>query len=1335
LKNVEDIFPLSPLQQGILFHTLYDPKGGTYVEQFTFTLEGETDAAALRAAWEQASGRHPVLRTAFVWEGLDEPLQVVRQRCALPWEEHDWRGVESAEQRRRLATLLDADRARGFVLTKAPLLRLTLVRLADDRAMLVATFDHMLFDGWSLSLLTEEVFASYRARGSASFEQAPAPRPYRDYIAWLGQQDKDTARRFWRQALSGFTSPTQLPGSGTGAGTSGAYGRREARLGFEQTQALREMARRHRLTLNTLVQGAWALLLMRHAGVKDVAYGAVVSGRPTALEGVERMIGLFINTLPVRVRAEGDETAAAWLKRLQSEQAGAREYEHVGLAEVQGWSEVGRGTPLFESVMTVHNFHGDSQGSTDDGDAYQRDDASSVQELREAQKASYPLVIKFTPGIDLGLAVVYDRGRFADAAVELLVRQIQTVLAQFAAAPEQPLSEVSLSDESEARQLLGEWNDTARPDTQSGCFQQLFEAQVERDPWAVALVCGDERLTYRELNERANQLAHYLRGLGVGPEMLVGISMGRSAEMVVAVLGVFKAGGAYVPLDPAYPLERLSLMLEDSGVAVLLTQEAVVDVLPAHWVQVVCIDSEWDVISRESRAGIASGATLDSLAYVIYTSGSTGVPKGVMVTHRGIGNLIAAQRDSFRVGPGERVLQFASTSFDASVFELSMSLLSGATLYLNGGESLMVGPDLTQYLRAHEITNVTLPPSLLAMMAGDDLPRLQTVITAGEACSAEVVKRWAKGRRFFNAYGPTEATIWSTVAECVACDAKPTIGRPIRNTRAYVLDAALKPAPVGVPGELYVAAVGLARGYLGRPALTAERFIPDPFAVEPGARLYRTGDVARWLASGELEFVGRADNQVKVRGYRIELGEIESALLAHDSVRDCVVLAREDEPGDKRLVAYVVAQEGREASAAGLRAHLKESLPEYMVPSAFVTLDALPLSANGKVDRRVLPAPGTAQSAEDTYVAPRDAFERALCEVWAEVLRVVRVGVNDDFFALGGHSLLATQIVSRVKEATGVDLPLSALFERPNVAALAAGIDLTAGPSASGGVEAARRSLVGVQKRGDGAPLFWVHPAGGNVYCFRELAQALGEERPFYGLQSRGLNAGEAPQTSVEEMAAYYVAAVCDTQPEGPYFIGGWSMGGLVAYEMARQLTAAGHEVALVALLDTRAPSPEVKGVAPDEASLAQSFAQDLVLSSGGLEIEWERLASVEGQEERLDYVLGEARAALVLPPQVEREDVGRFYEVFKANVRAMHAYVPGPFDGRVTLFRAGDKYEPTPEDPTMGWGALAAGGVEVRTAPGTHYTMIREPLVRALAGSLLELIWENEGAGLLLAR
>jgi amino acid adenylation domain-containing protein len=1330
LKNVEDIFPLSPLQQGILFHTLYDPKGGAYVEQFSYTLEGEVDAVALRAAWEQASERHPILRTAFVWEGLDEPLQVVRKRCALPWEEHDWRAVEPAEQHRQLAALLDADRARGFMLTKAPLVRLTLVRLAADRSLLVTTFDHMLLDGWSVALLTDEVFGAYRSRNSASPAQFTPARPYRDYIAWLGQQDKEAARRYWQQSLSGFTSPTQLPCTGTGAGTNGSYARLDTKLGVEQTQTLRETARRHRLTLNTLVQGAWALLLMRHAGVSDVTFGAVVSGRPAALEGVERMIGLFINTLPVRVRADGDEVAAEWLNRLQSEQAGAREYEYAGLAEVHGWSEVGRGTPLFESVMTVHNFHGDSQGSTDGGDAYMRDD-----ELRESQKASYPLVVKFTPGADLGLAIVYDRGRFDDATAERLINQIKTALARFAADPSRRLSEISLSDEAETRQLLEEWNDTARPDTPRACFQKLFEAQVERDPKAAALVCGDERLNYRELNERANQLAHYLRRLGVGPETLVGISMERSVEMVVGVLGILKAGGAYVPLDPTYPLERLSLMLEDSGVAVLLTQESVFDALPAHWAQVVCIDSEWDAISRESKENISSAATLESLAYVIYTSGSTGVPKGVMVTHRGAGNLLEAQKDSFGVGPGERVLQFASMSFDASVFELSMSLLSGATLYLNGTESLMVGPDLTQFLLAHEITNVTLPPSLLAMMEGDALPRLQTVITAGEACSAEVVKRWARGRRFFNAYGPTEATIWSTVSECATGEAKPTIGRPIRNTRAYVLDARMSPVPVGVPGELYIAGTGLARGYLGRPSLTAERFIPDPFSTEAGARLYKTGDVVRWLADGELEFIGRADNQVKVRGFRIELGEIEAALLAHDLMRDCVVLAREDEPGDKRLVAYVVAQAGSEPTAAELRAHLKERLPEYMVPSAFVMLEALPLSANGKVDRKALPAPNSSQSAADAYVAPRDAVERALCEVWAEVLRVERVGVNDDFFALGGHSLLATQIVSRVKEATGFDLPLSALFERPTVAALAEGMERAGADATPGGEEAARHSLVGIQKRGDGAPIFWVHPAGGSVYCFRELAQALGEERPFYGLQSRGLNRGESPQTSVEEMAAYYVAALLHAEPEGPYFLGGWSMGGLVAYEMAQQLRAAGREVAMVALLDTRAPSSEKDNAEPDDVSLVMSFAQDLVLSGGGLEIEWAQLARLEGQDERLEYVLDEARAAGVLPPQLGREDVRRFYEVFKANVRALHSYVASPYEGKVTLFKAAEKYEPTPVDSTMGWGALAVGGVEVLIAPGTHYTMIREPRVRVLAESLLEMVNEQEGAGLLLAR
>ena len=634
--------------------------------------------------------------------------------------------------------------------------------------------------------------------------------------------------------------------------------------------------------------------------------------------------------------------------------------------------------------------------------------------------------------------VEFNRGVFARPSVERFAAHVVQALHEALKDTSRKVSELQVLTEAERRQLLVEWNDTEATYPQDRCVHELFEAQAERTPDAPAVSFAAQRLTYRELDERANQLAHRLQKLGVGPETLVAVYMRRSPEMVVGLLGILKAGGAYLPLDPTYPAERLAFMLADSRASVILTQQELAGRLPTHGARLVCLEAEAEAVAAESAARPRSGATADNLAYVIYTSGSTGRPKGVLIQHLGVCNLSTAQASTFNVGPQDRVLQFASLSFDASAFEIVMALLKGATLCLENQDSLLLSQTLIQALREHEITNATLPPSVLASLPEESLPTLQTLIVAGEACPAELVARWADGRRFFNAYGPTEATVWATVARCLDATRKPPIGRPIPNTQIYILDADGQPVPVGLPGELHIGGPGLARGYLNRPELTAERFVPNAFSREAGARLYKTGDLARYLPDGEVEFLGRIDEQVKLRGYRIELGEIEAVLGQLPGVQEAVVLAREDVAGEKRLVAYVVAGAEQAPKMSDLRSALRERLPEYMVPAFFVFLDEMPLTTSGKVNRRALPAPEQfRQELALDYVEPRTPVEATVAGIWAEVIGIERVGVYDNFFELGGHSLLATQLVSRVREAFNVELPLKAFFSiEPTVARL-----------------------------------------------------------------------------------------------------------------------------------------------------------------------------------------------------------------------------------------------------------------------------------------------------------
>ncbi|MET0396972.1 MAG: amino acid adenylation domain-containing protein, partial [Longimicrobiaceae bacterium] len=886
-------------------------------------------------------------------------------------------------------------------------------------------------------------------------------RRFREYVAWLERQELAGAERFWRRALAGFAAPTPLPGERRAAVAEQGHGETHLLLGEEGTRALQSRARGWGVTMSTLVQGAWALLLGRHAGEDDVVFGATVAGRPAELAGAEETVGMFINTLPVRVRLDAAAGVREWLQGLQKEQVEAREHEHAPLADVQRWSEVPAGQPLFETLVVFENYPVD--------EAVGEAGANGLGGLRVRpsggrEQASYPLGLQAQATARLRMEIRYDRGRVEAEAVERVASQLEGVLEAMAAPGERRLSELPLLRGAERARVLEAWNATAS-DPPRACLHELFAEQAARTPDAVAVVFRDESLTYAALERRSGRLAHLLRGRGVGPETCVGLCVERGLAMVVGLLGILRAGGVYVPLDPAYPAERLAYMLADSGASVLLAEPALRDVLPSFTGSRVCLDLRAEP-DPPAQAPVESGVGPDNAAYVIYTSGSTGLPKGVVVTHGNAANLLPRAVEAFGAGPGSRVLQTASPSFDASLLEIFVALLSGGALHVAEREVVLSAERLGALLREREIGVWVSTPALLEILGETELPALHTVSTGGERCPAETAARWSVGRRLVNMYGPTETTIYTTAHACAPGVAQaPPIGRPVANTRAYVVDGWGEPAPVGMPGELWVGGAGVSRGYLGRPELTAERFVPDAFGGAPGGRLYRTGDRVRWLAGGELEYLGRTDSQVKIRGFRIEPGEIEAALLGVEGVREALVLAREDVPGQKRLVGYVAARAEVELSAADLRAHLAGRLPEHMVPGALVVLERLPLTAGGKVDRRALPAPERG-SAAGGRAEPRTEAERILCEVWAGVLKLDHVGVEENFFELGGDSILSIQVVSRAR-ARGLRLTPRQIFEHPTVAALAGvaeRVDAEADAAAQGPVTG-EAPLTPVQRR------------------------------------------------------------------------------------------------------------------------------------------------------------------------------------------------------------------------------------------------------------------------------
>ena len=918
MENVEDIYPLSPTQEGLLFHTLNAPRSGVYFNQYHCLLCGNLNRAAFKQAWQAVVDRHTILRTAFVWEGLDEALQVVRQRVEIPWEHQDWGGLSPVDQQTRLETFLRTDRGRGFELGGAPLMRLALIQLGQDLHQFIWSFHHLLLDGWSMRLALNEVFALYEAFCRGEKLHLKATRPYRDYIAWLQGQNLPEAETFWKQRLKGLTAPTDLKvesgkwkvedDDDSPAALRGSYDEQQTELPETTTAALGSMARGHRLTLNTLVQGAWTLLLHRYSGENDVVFGATVSGRPADLAGVEDMVGLFINTLPVRVQVSPEASLLPWLKALQTQQVEISQYEASPLVEVQGWSEVPRGQPLFESILVFENHPVDVASPASGG--------LEIRDARYIEQSNYPLAVLVVPGERLQLIIIYDSTRFQAATIARMLGHLGTLLEGIAATPEGRLSDsgetedaalcnIPLLTQGERDRLLVEWNQTQADYPKDVSIHRFFEAQAGETPNGSAVVFEGTQLTYRELNIRANQLAHRLRSLGVGPGSLVGICMERSLEMIVGMLGTLKAGGAYVPLDPTYPQERLAFMLEDTQAPVLLTQQKLADQLPKHRAHLCCVDTDWRDIAHESDENPASQASSDELAYVIYTSGSTGKPKGVMVTHRNLVHSTSA-RIIYYPEPVASFLLLSSFAFDSSVAGIFWTLCHGGTLVLpQQGLEQDVG-QLATLIDKNQVSHTLCLPSLyrllLTYVERRQLASLRTVIVAGEACPTDLIEHHNEvlpQTDLYNEYGITEVSVWSTVYKMPpqVVGTHIPIGRPIANTQIYLLDAYLQPVPIGVPGEMYIGGDGLTPGYLNRPDLTAEKFIRHPFSSNPEASLYKTGDLARYLPDGNIEFLGRIDQQVKIRGYRIELEEIEEALKQHPALRDAAVIAR-DERGE-----------------------------------------------------------------------------------------------------------------------------------------------------------------------------------------------------------------------------------------------------------------------------------------------------------------------------------------------------------------------------------------------------------------------------------------------------
>ncbi|MFN2384830.1 MAG: amino acid adenylation domain-containing protein [Thermoanaerobaculia bacterium] len=1299
-------FPLTEGQKEIWVGTqIHEKASRAYNDCQALHLRGPLRVSDLEQAVQAVVDRHDALRTTF---SADGEFQQVAPRLPAALAFSDLSGLGDAERETRKKSLLTELAETPFDLVGGPLTRFHLIRLGEEHHALAVAVHHLICDGYSLGVLFGELGEIYSRSSRGESEKLPDAMQYREYAEWFIRQEKGPegarAEQYWREEFATLPPILELPvdrprpAAKTYAGT-------DFEISVDETllKALQRAGAKQGCTLFMTLAAGLSLLLHRLSGEEEVVVGIPAAGQN--LVGGKNLVGHCVNFLPLRSGASLGMTVSEFLKVTRQTLLDAYDHQNYTLGSLIQKLSLPRDSSRLSLVNVSFNLDKDAAGPL-------------FQGLEVSIERNPPRFVKFDLAVNfieakgsLRLQCQYNTDLLEDSTVRRWMGHLLEILRGFAANSACALWDLPLLTETERRQILIEWNETSAPYPREKGVHELFEEHARRAPEAVALLSEGEALTYSELDRRSNRLARYLVKRGVRSGSLVGICLERSPQMVVALLGVLKAGGAYVPLDPAYPKERLRFMLEDTGLAILLTEERLREYLPDGAAEMISLESDGAAIGRESEEKLERRAAGEDLAYVMYTSGSTGVPKGVEVPHRAIVRLLHGI-NYVRLDASETLLHLSPISFDASTFEIWGALTHGARCVLFT-ERIPTPQALRSVIEKQNVSTLWLTASLFNTVIDADAEALSGVrqlLIGGEALSAAHVRRALErlpSTQIINGYGPTESTTFT------CCYPIPKnldsvllsipIGRPISNTRVYLLDSNFHPVPIGVAGELFIGGDGLARGYCNRAEATAEKFLANPLSESLDSRLYRTGDLARWKTDGTIEFHGRTDDQVKIRGFRIEPAEIEAALRRHPAVEECAVVPREDAPGGKRLVAYVVGAHGEAPAADTLRVFLKEKLPEYMVPSRFVALEAFPRTPSGKLDRRSLPEPDLSVE-EGSYSAPRDSLELQIVQAWEDLLQRHPVGLSDNFFDLGGHSLLAVRLFVRIEKLTGRKLPLATLFQAPTVGQLASILR-------EEGWTPPWSALVAIQPGGSKPPLFCVHAVGGNVLTYRDLSRRLGPDQPVYGLQAVGLDGRQPPYTTVEDMAAHYVREVRTLQPRGPYHLAGASSGGTLAYEMARQLVADGEEAGLLGLFDTFGPGHSRTTDAEPEWLLKLSAWRariDLHVGNFFAAPAPEKYRYVKEKSRRLKRRIRARLRKGRLPTT--------FQKVELSTRRALGTYVPQPYPGKITMFRASKQPIFFPADPTLGWQRVALGGVEVHEVPGHHGAIVYEPRVRFLA-------------------